>query len=79
MACNKDELVQQLLALEVEILEEKKRLGEGRGQNAWHGSRDRDGMSAKLDAIYSEQAPAVIARLQQQRDALAARIEKMAD
>ncbi len=75
----KDDLVQQLMELEADILEAKKRLEEGRGQHAWLGSRYRDGISAKLDAIYSEQAPAVVARLQQQRDELVGQIENMPD
>ena len=75
----KDELVQQLLELESELLEAKKRLGEGGGQHAWQGSRYRDGTSTKLDAIYSEASPAAVARLQQQRDALAAQIKKIPD
>ncbi len=76
---SKDDLVQQLMELEADILEAKKRPGEGRGQNAWLGSRYRDGISAKLDAICSEQAPAVVARLQQQRDELVAQIKNMPD
>ena len=75
----KDELVQQLLELEADILEAKKRLRSDMAHNAWHGSRYRDEISARLDAIYAEVSPAVVNRLQQQRDELAAQIEKMPD
>ena len=75
----KDEPVQQLLELKTKIPETTKRLRSDKEQNAWHGSRYRDGMSTRLDAIYSEQDPAVIASLQQQREALGAQTKKMPD
>ncbi len=71
--------MQQLIELDVEILEAKKRSRSGLGQNAWLGSRYQDGVSTRLEAIYSEQNPGVVARLQQQRDELAAQIESMSD